>query len=56
MEYNEIKQTVARAWGAFEYQLKVGGFTDDEVENFKLSLCYKDGYSKVEDAAMEATR
>jgi hypothetical protein len=56
MDYTEVRQTIARAWGAFENQLRVGGFTHDQVTDFVQLLDMKDGYGKVEDAAVEATR
>lgn len=54
MEYEDVQQTVARAWGAFNHQLKVAGFTTEQVEEFEWLLDLKDGYNKVFDAAMEA--
>lgn len=56
MTYSEVRQTVARAWGAFEHQLKIAGFTDSQVDVFKNTLDCKDGYNAVIDAVMEATR
>jgi len=55
MNYDEVRRTIARAWGAFENQLLVGGFTHDQVTDFVQLLEMKDGYSAVEDAAVEAT-
>ncbi|ANA49127.1 hypothetical protein PMW_02 [Pseudomonas phage phiPMW] len=54
MEYEEVQQTVARAWGSFNHQLKIAGFTTEQVEEFEWLLDLKDGYNKVFDAAMEA--
>ncbi len=56
MTYTEVQQTVARAWGAFEYQLKIAGYSDSQVAVFKTVLDGQDGYNAVFDSAMEAAQ
>ena len=56
MKYQKVSIAVDAAWCLFYDQLRVMGFTPEQVEKFAKELNYADVFNTVEKCALEAVR